>query len=505
MIRKILIANRGEIAVRVIRACQDMSISTVAVYSSVDRNAPHVRQAHEAWLIGPGPASESYLCIDKIIDVARKTGADAIHPGYGFLAENPEFADACKDAGITFIGPPGSAMRAMGDKVEARRRMIEAGVPVLPGTGAFTGTPEEALIEAKKIGFPVIIKAAAGGGGKGMRVVHDPGDLASSVERARSEAKASFANETVYIEKFVTKPRHIEVQVLFDAHGHGVALGERECSIQRRHQKLVEETPSPCVTPEDRKRLGDLALAAAAAAGYVNAGTVEFLRDEDGSFYFMEVNARLQVEHPVTEEVYGCDLVKAQIHVAEGKPLAWKQEDLVPRGHAIECRITAEDPDHNFMPCPGRIEAVRTPSGPGIRDDSAAAPGYTIPLEYDPMIGKLITWGSDREEAIHRMRRALDEYRLDGITTIIPFLRRLMEHPAFVEGDLHTGFIEQHGDDLLKISDPWLEEIAVVAAAIHGHRMRVKSALTQKAACSEGAGSRWLNLGRARALRGSMR
>jgi acetyl-CoA carboxylase biotin carboxylase subunit len=297
VIRKLLIANRGEIAVRVIRACQDMDIGTVAVYSSVDRDAPHVRRAHEAYLIGPGPATESYLRIDKLIDVAKRAGADAIHPGYGFLAENPEFADACKAADLIFVGPPGSAMRAMGDKVEARRRMIEAGVPVLPGTGAFTGTAEQAVAEASEIGFPVMVKAAAGGGGKGMRVVHSKEELPSALERARSEAKASFADETVYIEKFVQKPRHIEVQVLFDADGNGLALGERECSIQRRHQKLVEETPSPCVGPDERIKLGELALAAAAAAGYVNAGTVEFLRDVDGSFYFREVNARLQVEH----------------------------------------------------------------------------------------------------------------------------------------------------------------------------------------------------------------
>jgi acetyl-CoA carboxylase biotin carboxylase subunit len=505
VIRKLLIANRGEIAVRVIRACQDMDIGTVAVYSSVDRDAPHVRRAHEAYLIGPGPATESYLRIDKLIDVAKRAGADAIHPGYGFLAENPEFADACKAADLIFVGPPGSAMRAMGDKVEARRRMIEAGVPVLPGTGAFTGTAEQAVAEASEIGFPVMVKAAAGGGGKGMRVVHSKEELPSALERARSEAKASFADETVYIEKFVQKPRHIEVQVLFDADGNGLALGERECSIQRRHQKLVEETPSPCVGPDERIKLGELALAAAAAAGYVNAGTVEFLRDVDGSFYFMEVNARLQVEHPVTEEVYGCDLVKAQIRVAEGKPLPWRQDEIRPRGHAVECRITAEDPDRNFMPCPGRIEAVRSPSGPGIRDDSAAAPGYSIPLEYDPMVGKLITWGADREEAIHRMRRGLDEYRLDGLTTNIPFLRRLMDHPAFVEGDLHTGFIEQHSDDLLHTSDPWLDEIALIAASVHGYRMRVKSALTQGHQERPASDSRWMRLGRARALRGAMR
>ncbi|GAB4371868.1 MAG: acetyl-CoA carboxylase biotin carboxylase subunit [Acidobacteriota bacterium] len=506
MFDKILIANRGEIAVRVIRACLDLDIRTVAVYSDVDRTAPHVRHAHEAYGIGPAPAAESYLSIDKLLDVARRSGAQAIHPGYGFLAENPEFAEACAAAGIAFIGPPASAMRAMGDKVEARRRMIEAGVPVVPGTGAFRGTPDEALAEAEAIGFPVMVKAAAGGGGKGMRVVREPSELPAAVERARSEARSSFGDETVYLEKLVERPRHIEVQILFDGQGNGVHLGERECSIQRRHQKLVEETPSPVVSAEDRARLGELALAAGRAAGYVGAGTVEFLRGEDGAFYFMEVNARLQVEHPITEEVYGHDLVKAQIRIAAGESLRWTQDELVPNGHAIECRITAEDPSRNFMPCPGRIEALRVPTGPGIRDDSGVAPGYEIPIHYDPMIGKLIAHGRTREEAIRRMRRALDEYRIDGVTTNIPFLRRLLDHPEFVAGRLHTGFLEVHGEDLLRGSDPWLDEIAVVAASIHAYRARARAALSAAGGANEPrAGSRWLSLGRARMLGGSPR
>ena len=501
MFRKILIANRGEIAVRVIRACWDLGIETVAVYSTVDRTAPHVRFAHEAYEIGPAPAAESYLRIDKILDVAKRAGAEAIHPGYGFLAENADFAQACADAGIVFIGPPPEAMRAMGDKVEARRRMIEAGVPVVPGTGAFTGSVDEAKAAAAEIGYPVMIKAAAGGGGKGMRVVENEDELASALERARSEAKASFGDDTVYIEKFIRRPRHIEAQVLFDTHGNGVFLGERECSIQRRHQKLVEETPSPVVDPETRKRIGEMALAAARAVGYVSAGTVEFLRDQDGSFYFMEMNTRLQVEHPVTELVYGIDLVGAQIRVAAGEPIPWRQEELIPRGHAIECRITAEDPLRNFMPCPGTIEAVRIPSGPGVRDDSAVAPGYTVPIQYDPMVAKLITWGEDRMEAIRRMRRALDEYRLDGLKTIIPFHRRLMDHPAFVEGDLHTGFLEEHAETLKPGSDPWLDRIALVAATIHAYRKRVESALQREAGETEGQGvSPWLLIGRKRAL-----
>jgi acetyl-CoA carboxylase biotin carboxylase subunit len=501
--RKILIANRGEIAVRVIRACFDLDIRTVAVYSTVDRTAPHVRLAQEAYLIGPAPARESYLSIEKILDVAKRAGADAIHPGYGFLAENAEFADACREAGFAFIGPPGSAMRAMGDKVEARRRMIAANVPVVPGTDAFEGDAQDALREAERIGLPLMVKAAAGGGGKGMRVVREAAELPTALERARSEAGASFGDSTVYLERFVERPRHIEVQVLFDEHGHGVSLGERECSIQRRHQKLVEETPSPVIDAESRAELGKLALAAARAAGYVNAGTVEFLRGEDGSFYFMEVNARLQVEHPVTEEVYGRDLVQAQIRVAAGEELEWRQEELVPQGHALECRITAEDPERNFMPCPGRIEAVRAPSGPGVRDDSAVAAGYEIPVHYDPMVAKLITSGRTREDSIRRMRRALDEYRIEGVTTNIPFLRRLMDDEVFVAGDLHTGFLDERGESLFSGTNPWLDQIALVAASIEAYDTRARAALRgDEEAGDRGGPSTWVRLGRLRRLGG---
>lgn len=505
MFRKILIANRGEIAVRVLRACMDLGIRTVAVYSSVDRAAPHVRLAHEAYSIGPAPAKDSYLRIDKILDVAKRSGAEAIHPGYGFLAENALFAEACRDAGVVFIGPPPAAMRAMGDKIEARARMIAAGVPVVPGTGAFRGDAGQAAEALATIGLPVMIKAAAGGGGKGMRIVRSEAEFANSLERARSEALASFGDDTVYIERYVERPRHIEVQVLFDEHGQGVHLGERECSIQRRHQKLIEETPSPVVDPETRERLGALALSAARAAGYVGAGTVEFLRGADGSFFFMEMNARLQVEHPVTEEVYGRDLVKAQIRIAAGEKLRWTQEDLVPSGHSMECRITAEDPAHGFMPCPGRIQSVRVPSGPGVRDDSAVASGYDIPIHYDPLVAKLITWGRTREEVIRRMRRALDEYRLEGITTNIPFLRAVLDHPEFERGELHTGFLEEHGDSLAHREDPWLDEIAVVAAAIHAYRARTRAALGAEAVGNESSQeSKWSRIGRARRL-GSFR
>ncbi|MDH3285268.1 MAG: acetyl-CoA carboxylase biotin carboxylase subunit [Acidobacteriota bacterium] len=502
MFRKILIANRGEIAVRVARACWDLKIPTVAVYSSVDRTAPHLRLADEAYPIGPAAPAESYLKIDRIIEVASHAGADAIHPGYGFLAENPRFADACEAAGITFIGPPAEAMRSMADKVRARTLMQETGVPVVPGTGEFRGSTEEATAEAERIGFPVMIKACAGGGGKGMRVSQRPGELAGDLQRARSEAKSAFGDDAVYIEKMIERPRHIEVQILFDTHGRGVAVGERECSVQRRHQKLVEETPSTIVDAATRARISDLAVAAGEAVRYTGAGTVEFLCDEDRSFYFMEMNTRLQVEHTVTEEVYGVDLVEAQIRVAAGEPLPWTSGDLVPRGHAMECRITAEDPSQNFMPSPGRIEAVRIPSGPGVRDDSAVAPGYVVPVEYDPLVAKLITYGSTRTETIRRMRRALDEYRLEGLTTNIPFLRRLMDHPSFLEGDLHTTFLDEHGDELLRGTSPTLEKIAVVAAAIHAFRTNAERSLHADATGARPAESSWLRLGRERGMRG---
>jgi len=451
--RKLLVANRGEIAVRVIRACREMGISPVAVYSSADREALHVRLADEAYEIGPPPARESYLRIEAVLEAARRARAEAIHPGYGFLSENPEFATACARAGFVFVGPPAGAMRAMGNKVEARRIMSEAGVPVVPGTDVLEGGDEEASRLAARVGYPLMIKAAAGGGGKGMRIVRSPGEFAGALRMARSEATASFGDGSVYLERYIERPRHIEVQILADTHGAVVHLFERECSIQRRHQKVVEESPSPAVDAEARARIGALAVRAAKAAGYVGAGTVEMLRAEDGSFLFMEMNTRLQVEHPVTEMVTGIDIVRCQIEIAAGEPLPFSQDEIVLRGHAIEGRIYAEDPLRDFMPSPGRIGTLRVPAGPFVRDDSGIYPGYEVPVHYDPLMSKLVVWGATRQEAVARMRRALDEYRIQGIRTTIPFLRHVVRHPAFGAGDLDTHFIERHRDELLR-ADP---------------------------------------------------
>ena len=469
---KLLIANRGEIAVRVIRACHEMGIRTVAVYSEADRDALHVRYAHEAYPIGPPPSSESYLRIDKILDVARRSGAQAIHPGYGFLSENHVFASACRDAGVVFVGPPPAAMEAMGDKVRSRELMTKAGVAVVPGSPPLADA-KAATAFAESIGYPVLLKASAGGGGKGMRVVRSSAELPSLLALAQGEARSSFGDETVFLEKYIERPRHIEVQVLADGHGHCVHLGERECSIQRRHQKLIEEAPSPVIDAKARAAIGAMAVKAAKACGYVSAGTVEMLRSADGSFFFMEMNTRLQVEHPVTEMVYGVDLVKAMIEIAGGAKLAMTQDDVVARGHAIECRIVAEDPARGFMPQPGTIRALRGPSGPGVRYDGGVYGGYTVPVHYDPMLAKLITWGGDRGEAIARMTRALDELRVDGVKTSIAFHRRVMTHPAFGRGDLHTGFLEEHPELLSQESDPWLAEVAVLAAAV-AHFRRVE-------------------------------
>ena len=484
--KKILIANRGEIAVRVIRACHEMGIRTVAVYSDVDRTALHVRFAHEAVHIGPSEAVKSYLDIDRVIEAAKQTGAEAIHPGYGFLAENSRFAAACAAAGIKFIGPPPEAMEAVGDKVKAREAMTKAGVPVVPGTPPLGTDVKEIAKTAKKIGYPVLLKAAAGGGGKGMRIVNDESELPSLLAQARGEAASAFGDDTVFIEKFVVRPRHIEVQVLADEHGSCIHLGERECSIQRRHQKLIEESPSPVVDAKTRAEVGKLAVQAVQAVGYTSAGTVEFLRGDDGSFYFMEVNARLQVEHPVTEMVTGLDLVQAMIRVAAGEKLPMTQEQLEMRGHSIECRIIAEDPERNFMPAPGQILKQRPPGGPGVRYDGGTYDGYTIPVFYDPLIGKLVTWGQDRHEAILRMERALDELRIDGVKTSISFHRRVMGHTAFREGALHTGFLEEHPELTEPQDDPWLSEIAVVAAAVD-HFRRTEAASAQVDAAGSGA------------------
>jgi acetyl-CoA carboxylase biotin carboxylase subunit len=489
---KILIANRGEIAVRIARACREREIASVAVYSEADRDALHVRAADEAWPIGPAPSRESYLSQDRILEAARRSGADAIHPGYGFLAENAVFARACEEAGIAFIGPRSETIALMGEKTSARRLAVEAGVPVVPGT--LEPVDDLAVLgrEAEKIGFPVMLKAAAGGGGKGLRLVTDASALASAAERARSEALSAFADGRLYLEKALARPRHIEIQVLADHHGQAVHLFERECSIQRRHQKVIEESPSPFLTPELRARMGSLAVALVEKARYRNAGTLEFLVDAEGHPYFLEMNTRLQVEHPVTEMVTGLDLVKLQIAVAEGQPLPFRQSDLRQRGHAIECRVYAEDPARGFLPSPGRIVALRPPAGPGLRDDTGVYEGYEVPVHYDALISKVVAWGADRREAIARMRRAVSEYMVLGITTTLPFFERVLRHPQFVAGAYDTGFVDRLRSEGSTPSDQW--EVAVVAAAIAALRERQAARLLPP---STGASSGW----RARAWR----
>jgi acetyl-CoA carboxylase, biotin carboxylase subunit len=443
MFRKILIANRGEIAVRVIRACHEMGIAAVAVYSEVDRASLHVRKADEAYPIGAAAAAESYLNIAKMIDVARQSGAEAIHPGYGFLSESARFAQACVHAGVKFIGPTAAAMNAMGSKTRARQAMERAGVPLVPGTSHGLESIEEAEEVAARIGYPVMLKAAAGGGGKGMRLVHAPGQLKSSLEAARSEAERSFGDSEVYIEKAIVNPRHIEMQILADEHGNALYLGERECSLQRRHQKVLEEAPSPVVDSDMRRRMGEVAVRVARAANYTNAGTVEFLVDPQKNFYFLEMNTRLQVEHPVTELVTGLDLVHLQIRIATGERLPLTQEDVQIRGHAMECRIYAEDPDNNYFPSPGKITLLLAPSGPGIREDSGMYEGWTVPLDYDPLLAKLIGYGSDREQAIARLTRALGEYFVGGIKTNISLFRRILADADFRAAKLDTGFLDR--------------------------------------------------------------
>jgi acetyl-CoA carboxylase biotin carboxylase subunit len=442
MFRKILIANRGEIAVRVVRACREMNVSPVAVYSEADAAALHVRLSDEAYLIGAAPSSESYLRIERIVEVARACGADAIHPGYGFLAENAEFARACAAAGVVFIGPTPDAMELMGSKTSARRAAIKAGAPVVPGTTEPLASVEEARETAARFGYPVMLKAAAGGGGKGMRLVAREDEIESAFDTARSEAQSAFGDSSVYLEKAVERPRHIEIQVFADTHGSVVHLGERECSIQRRHQKVIEECPSPINDPSLRARMGEAAIKVARAADYVGAGTVEFLvSDVTREFFFLEMNTRLQVEHPVTELVTGFDLVREQITVAAGEPLSFTQADVEWRGHAVECRVYAEDPENNFMPSPGRITFLRLPQGAGVRDDGGVYAGAEVSIYYDPMISKLAAWGRTREEAIDRMRRALDEYEVGGIRTTLPFFREIVRDEEFVAGRLDTGFI----------------------------------------------------------------
>ncbi|MEJ7597464.1 MAG: acetyl-CoA carboxylase biotin carboxylase subunit [Kofleriaceae bacterium] len=473
-IRRVLVANRGEIAVRVMRTCQERGIETVAVYSDVDRLAPHVLAADVAIAIGPAAASESYLSIDKILQACRDSGADAVHPGYGFLSENEDFAEACLAAGITFIGPSAFAMQRMGSKTFARKTVTAAGTPVVPGDNGPDGngfpTAEQALASAKQIGFPVLIKAAAGGGGKGMRLVAGEADFVAAFDGARREATAAFGDGTVYLEKAIQRPRHIEIQVFGDQHGSLVHLGERDCSIQRRHQKVIEEAPSPVVSAELRARMGQAAIAAARAVDYVGAGTCEFLLGADGGFYFLEMNTRLQVEHPVTEMIYGLDLVAWQLDVAEGRPLPLTQDQLDARrrGHALECRIYAEDPV-KFLPSPGRITHLRVPDGPYVRNDSGCYEGHEIPVHYDPMIGKLVVWGEDRARAVARMRRALDEYQVRGIETNLAFHRRCLRHPAFIEGDFDTGFIARNAEALTPHADDAELEAAIIAVALDEH------------------------------------
>jgi acetyl-CoA carboxylase, biotin carboxylase subunit len=441
MFRKVLIANRGEIALRVIRACKELGIRTVAVYSEADRESLHVRFADEDVCIGPAQARESYLNIPRIIAAAEITGADAVHPGYGFLAENAEFSEICERSELTFIGPTPQQIRLMGDKAAARRTMKEVGVPIVPGTDVL-GDADEALEAAREIGFPVLIKAAAGGGGKGMRVALDADDFKRQFVMASNEASAAFGDESVYLEKYLARPRHIEFQILGDHHGRVVHLGERDCSVQRRHQKLIEEAPSPALTPELRARMGDAAVRGSEAIQYVGAGTIEFLLDDDGSFYFMEMNTRIQVEHPVTEMCTGVDLVKEQIRAAAGLALS-VPEPIQLNGHSIECRINAEDPDRNFAPSPGTIHTYHAPGGPGVRIDSHVYAGYRVPPFYDSLLGKVITHGSTREEALARMRNALSSFVLEGVHTTIPFLLRVLNHPEFVAGEIDTKFLER--------------------------------------------------------------
>ena len=442
LFRKVLVANRGEIAVRVFRACRELGISTIAVYSDADRDAIHARYADEAFHIGPAPPSESYLQLEKIVKLAADHGAEAIHPGYGFLSERPHFPEVCEAHGIAFIGPPAAAMRAMGSKLEAKALARKHGVPVTPGSEAIDD-PHKAAEIARGIGFPVIVKPSGGGGGIGMKVVEREDDLIPALTTATNAARSAFGDPTVYVEKYVAKPRHIEIQVIADSHGHAVHLGERECSIQRRHQKILEETPSPAVTPDIRKRMGEAAIKAVKAAGYVNAGTVEFIFSE-GDFYFLEVNARLQVEHPITEQVTGVDLVKEQIRVAAGHPLSFGQEDVHWKGHAIEMRINAEDPARKFIPNPRRISRWVAPAGPGVRVDSGFGPGSEVPPNYDSLVAKLIVGGADRAEAVARGRRALREFVLVGPATTIPYHRAILESPDFLAGNLSTRFIDDH-------------------------------------------------------------
>ncbi len=498
MIKKILVANRGEIAMRVMRTCRDMGIQSVAVFSDADRSSMHVRYADEAYHIGPGPSNQSYLDMDKIFAVTKESGADAIHPGYGFLSENADFSDRCKSEGIVFIGPSSEVISVMGDKISSREKMMESGVPVVPGINKNL-SDDEALEAINEIGLPVMLKASAGGGGKGMRLVRNEKDIVSFLRAARSEAKSAFGDDTVYVEKFIESPHHIEFQILADSLGNVLHVCERECSVQRRHQKVVEETPSPLMTPDKREEMGRHAIAAAQSVGYEGAGTVEFLMDNDRNYYFLEMNTRLQVEHPITEIVTGVDLVKEQINIANGLPISFKQEEVVQHGHAIECRIYAEDPENDFMPSPGKILHLTEPMGFGVRLDGYVYEGYEIPIYYDPMVSKLITWGLTREDAIHRMKRALHEYKITGIKTSIPFLEKIMDTEEFQSGSYDTGFIEKNSEELFTKQDcnVQCQDVAMIVAYVD-YLTRIK--LQKPAQVQENGESGWKKFGRKQAL-----
>ena len=498
MFKKILIANRGEIAVRILRACHELGIPTAVVYSDIDRSSLHVRLADEAYPIGPAPSRESYLRIDKLMDVAGRAGCDAVHPGYGFLAENPALPRACADANITFIGPTAEAMEALGAKTAGRQIARRAEVPTVPGTNDPIDDVRQAQELARNMGYPVLLKAVAGGGGKGMRVVNRDSEFAAAFRDASSEALNAFGNASVYLEKYLHQPRHIEIQILADNHGRVVSLGERECSVQRRHQKVIEEAPSPIMTPELRKRMGDAAVRLARAGGYTNAGTVEFLVDSHYDFYFLEVNTRLQVEHPVTEQVTGLDLVKLQIAIAAGHRLPFAWETLTPRGHAMEVRLYAEDPENNFFPSPGRILSQYQPSGPGIRVDEGVYEGWTVPMDYDPLLSKLIAWGNSREETIARLRRALEEYSITGIKTNSALFRRILSEPEFLKAEIHTKWL----DEMLSRPQPAAHDdtmgqsAAAIAAAIWQATHSVENSVLQNSANE----SEWKREGRRRQL-----
>jgi len=508
MFKKILIANRGEIAVRILRACRELGIRSAAVFSEVDRKSLHVRLADEAYPIGPAPSRESYLCIEKIIDVARRSGCDAIHPGYGFLGENAALPRACAETGITFIGPSAEAMEALGSKTAGRQLARRSDVPTVPGANNPIENPDDAQALAQNMGYPVLLKAVAGGGGKGMRVVTRDADFAPAWRDASSEALNAFGDARLYLEKYLQKPRHVEIQILADAHGRVVSLGERECSVQRRHQKVIEEAPSLIITPELRKKMGDAAVRLARAGGYVNAGTVEFLVDGHLNFYFLEVNTRLQVEHPVTEQVTGLDLVKLQIAIAAGHRLPFAWESITPRGHAMEVRLYAEDPDNNFFPSPGKILSLHAPSGPGIRLDEGVYEGWTVPMDYDPLLSKLIAWGNSREETIARLRRALEEYTITGIKTNAALFRRILAERDFLRGEIHTKWLDELLQRLPSAASSAKEsanadragDAAAIAAALwqatHSERSSGRPSSSQDSSQS----SRWKEAGRRQQL-----